>query len=587
MKSSILKSRRRTNSRQALALLLTMMLASTSMLVSVKAADGDLDPAFGTAGKLTTDFGSLEAGTAVAVQSDGKIVAVGLGIDSNGNGVLALARYNTTGVLDSTFGSGGKVVTDFVTSNLPIPNNFIPHFDVAIQNDDKIVVAGAYGAPGAPTDFGVERFNTNGDPDPTFGTDGRVTTDFLGFTDGANSVAIQSDGKIVVAGMAQDPVLVSQFALARYDTSGNLDLGFGAGGKVMTTFAGFGDFGSAVAIQSDGKICVAGTVETGNARSDFGLARYDASGNLDGTFGSGGKVTTDFSDRDEASSIAIQPSDGKIIVAGSVIGASIICSCFDFALARYNTDGSLDPAFGAGGKVTTDFFNLGDYANDLVIQGDGKIVVAGWVNPDASDIEQIRDFGVARYDTSGNLDPTFGNGGKVVTDFGAVEEAAGLAIRQDCKIVVAGYTANFATGNFDFALAGYDSGGCVVQQPHKCPLSQGYWKNHAASWPVNNLTLGNQSYTKPELLAILNNSTQTDSSVILARQLIAAKINIANGSDPAPVSATITHADGLLSSYAGKVPYKVKSSSVIGQAMTADAVVLESYNLGLTPGCTP
>jgi uncharacterized delta-60 repeat protein len=565
-----------------------MLLASSTLLVSVRAADGDLDPAFGTAGKLTTDFGSLEAGTSVAVQSDGKIVAVGLGVDSNGDGVLVLARYGTNGVLDAMFGVGGKVITDFVTSNLPIPNNFIPHFDVAIQNDDKIVVAGAYGAPGAPTDFGVERFNTNGDPDPNFGIGGRVTTDFLGFTDGANSVAIQSDGKIVVAGMAQDPVLVSQFALARYDTSGNLDGGFGAGGKVMTTFAGLGDFGSAVAIQNDGKIVAAGTVNTGNTKSDFGLARYDTSGNLDGNFGNGGKVTTDFSDNDEASSIAIQPSDGKIVVAGAVTGAPIICSCPDFGLARYETNGNLDSTFGVGGKVTTDFFNLGDYANDVVIQGDGKIVAAGWVNPDPSDIELFRDFGIVRYDTSGNVDPTFGNGGKVITDFGGVEEGAGLAIRQDCKIVVTGYTWRVDAGDFDFALAAYDSGGCVVAAPHKCPLSQGYWKNHAANWPVNSLTLGSQSYAKVELLAILNNSTQTDASMILARQLIAAKINLANGSDPAPVSARITHADGLLSGFAGKLPYKVKTSSVIGQAMTTDAGVLESYNLGLlTSGCLP
>jgi hypothetical protein len=140
----------------------------------------------------------------------------------------------------------------------------------------------------------------------------------------------------------------------------------------------------------------------------------------------------------------------------------------------------------------------------------------------------------------------------------------------------------------DFALVRYDSNGCEVVAPHTCPLSQGYWKNHAATWPVNSLTLVSQSYTKAELLAILNNSTQTDASMILARQLIAAKINLANSSEPAPVSATITHADGLLSGYDGKLPYKIKSSSVIGQAMTADAGVLESYNLGgLTPGCTP
>jgi hypothetical protein len=149
---------------------------------------------------------------------------------------------------------------------------------------------------------------------------------------------------------------------------------------------------------------------------------------------------------------------------------------------------------------------------------------------------------------------------------------------------VAGYSWPFATGNSDFALARYDSGGCLVSLP--CPKSQGHWKNNPSIWPVNSLTLGSQSYTKAELLAILNTSSQTDASLILARQLIAAKLNLAGGSDPAPVSSTIAHADSLLNGFGGKLPYKVKPSSALGQAMTSDARVLDRYNNGLlTPGC--
>ncbi|HET9531545.1 MAG TPA: hypothetical protein VFQ92_14400 [Blastocatellia bacterium] len=186
-----------------------------------------------------------------------------------------------------------------------------------------------------------------------------------------------------------------------------------------------------------------------------------------------------------------------------------------------------------------------------------------------------------------NLDPTFGGGGKVTTDFLFHDEAGGVAIQQGCKIVVAVFSWPHQTGNVDFALARYDSGGCLVET-FSCPLSQGYWKNHSSAWPVDSLVLGNETYTKAELLAILNTSTNTDASLILARQLIAAKLNLANGSDPAPVSGVIAHADGLLSGVGGKLPCQVEPPSITGQEMIVDAGVLDSYNNRLlTPGCAP
>ena len=114
-----------------------------------------------------------------------------------------------------------------------------------------------------------------------------------------------------------------------------------------------------------------------------------------------------------------------------------------------------------------------------------------------------------------------------------------------------------------------------------CPHSQGYWKNNPRLWPVSSLTLGSQTYSKTELLNLLKNSTTSDASVILARQLIAAKLNIANGSDGTPVSSTTTDADSLLSQFAGKLPYKVKTASSIGKAMVKDATILNNYNNGL------
>lgn len=119
-----------------------------------------------------------------------------------------------------------------------------------------------------------------------------------------------------------------------------------------------------------------------------------------------------------------------------------------------------------------------------------------------------------------------------------------------------------------------------------CPKTQGFWKTHPEAWPVSSLTLGSQSYTQAELLTILRTPTRGDASLILAKQLISAKLNVANGADPTPISATIIHADGLFSSFAGKLPYGVGASSVTGQAMTADGEALDDYNNGTqTPTC--
>jgi uncharacterized delta-60 repeat protein len=132
--------------------------------------------------------------------------------------------------------------------------------------------------------------------------------------------------------------------------SGTLDASFGTGGKVTTDFAGSGDGAGAIAVQPDGKLVAAGGA-TINGQADFALARYNSNGTLDTSFSTGGRVTTDFGGRYEgASSVALQ-WDGKIVVAGG----SVIGLYDNFALARYNSNGTLDTSFGTGGKVITDF----------------------------------------------------------------------------------------------------------------------------------------------------------------------------------------------------------------------------------------
>src|SRR5581483_7806589 len=276
-----------------------------------------------------------------------------------------------------------------------------------------------------------------------------------GSDDGARAVAIQSDGKIVVIGFS-DANRDFDFALARYNPDGSLDTSFGGDGKVLTDFGGSDDEAFGVAIQADGKIVVAGFSDV-NGDFDFAIVRYNPDGSLDNTFGSGGKITTDFGggSDDGAFALSIQ-TDGRIVASGFSIPG--VGKTADFAIARYNPDGSLDTTFGNGGGVLTDFNNHSDDVSfAIAIQTDGKIVAAGFSDTGSG---SATDFAIARYNTDGSPDTTFDNDGKVITDFGGDDdEANGVAIQSDGKIVAAGFSD--ANGDFDFALARYNPDGSL------------------------------------------------------------------------------------------------------------------------------
>lgn len=421
--------------------------------LSVYAQDGSLDNTFGIGGKVTTDFGSsTDEGKSVAIQSDGKIVVAGNSWNGSGDD-FSLVRYNSDGSLDNTFGSGGKVTTDFGGA-LDFGTS------IAIQNDGKIVVAGwswTYPVPNV-TDFALVRYNSNGSLDTTFGTNGKVITDFGGPSDVGTSVTIQSDGRIVVAGGSKQGTY-SDFALARYNSDGSLDGTFGTGGKVLTDFGSPSESGYSVIMQNDGKIVVAGKDYDGfnyDPGHDFVLARYKNNGTLDSTFGSGGKVTTDLGSNDDYGFSAAIQSDGKIVVAGH----SYLAYNGDFALVRYNSDGTLDSTFNTDGKVFTDFGGSGECGYSVAIQTDGKIVVAGV----KGNVYPNDDFALARYNSDGTLDNTFGSGGKVTTDFGGntIDKSYSVAIQGDGKIVVVGYSGN--SSNHDFAVARYNSGTVGIEE---------------------------------------------------------------------------------------------------------------------------
>src|SRR5262245_36012650 len=367
--------------RHGIALLaLTIALAPTLISGQTLPAEssGTLDRIFGTAGTVSTDFGGTSAAArAVAVQPDGKIVAAGLAA-INGVVDFALARYNRDGTLDASFGTGGIVTTPF-----DFPGSFDTVTSVVLQPDGKIVMAGST-VINSFAEFALARFNSDGTLDDGFGTGGMVTTAFTSSISAtpsgqvsaeAQSVAVQADGKIVAAGEANVDG-GEDFALVRYNSNGTLDATFGTGGKVTTAFLGSAGqafaFAFSVAIQPDGHIVAAGYFSNNAADAsapnfDFALARYNSNGTLDTSFGTGGKVTTDFAGPDDkATSVAFQP-DGKILVAGAA-GPYVIRG-FDFALARYNSNGTLDASFGTGGKATTDFGGVQDVPSSIALQG--------------------------------------------------------------------------------------------------------------------------------------------------------------------------------------------------------------------------
>jgi uncharacterized delta-60 repeat protein len=303
----------------------------------------------------------------------------------------------------------------------------------------------------------------DGDLDPTFGTDGKVLTDFDHSTDIANAVTLQADGKVVVVGTTyrDNDFSTEDFAVARYNPDGTLDKTFGVGGKVQTDFPGLAAVASSVVVQSDGKIVVAGgAFPLFTFLGDFKVARYNPDGSLDNSFGNGGIATTTFPEGSYAFDVALQ-ADGKIIAAGTVFvdfdpGES---SNTDFALARYNPDGSPDATFGNGGQVSTDFLGLEDDAFSVLIRPDGKIVAVGSANDPAT----FYDFAAARYLSDGTLDTTFGVAGKVHTDFGDqnFDRVRSAALQPDGRIVAAGFAISQNGGVQNFAVARYTPDGVL------------------------------------------------------------------------------------------------------------------------------
>lgn len=388
------------------------------------AAAGARDPAFGEDGVVTERSALVFVleGRAVAIQRDGKIVVAGL--VNFGTPDFAVWRYLPDGTRDDTFGSGGLAIL------------ILPDVEearaVALQNDGKIVVAGVAGES-SDRDFMLARFNVDGSLDTDFGNQGVVEVGFrLERPDEATAVAIQPDGKIVVGGMHSD--IGTGFAVARLNRDGSPDQTFGARGWVVSGYAPSPLLSTVggVALQQDGRIVIAGSTVRSGMPEDFGLARLKPDGTLDTSFDGDGRVITDFGpgNQDQAFGIAVQ-KDGKIIAAG---GTESAAAGAHFALARYLKNGRLDPAFDQDGRVTTGPGAAGG-ARALAIQQDGKIVATGAATAEGS---RVQGFALARYRRNGSLDPRFGAAGVALEEFGGPGGARSVALQRDGRIVAVG-----------------------------------------------------------------------------------------------------------------------------------------------------
>jgi uncharacterized delta-60 repeat protein len=437
---------------------------------------GALDPSFGTGGIVTTSFAGGAFGQVLAQQSNGQLVVAGPGrlssdLSSQTVTVGQVVRYNTNGSIDATFGNGGTATI----------NNFFA-FAIALQQNGQIVLAGTTENSNDFDNFGLVRLNTDGSTDTTFGG-GLVSTSF---TSGASNcaafgVAIQPDGKIVAVGGAGINLTSSSSAaigVARYNTDGSPDSQFGIGGQTTINIANSSAL--SVVIQADGAIVLAGEVGgMGNvfmfaSSSEFLLARLTSTGGLDPTFGNGGIVETKAGSGSVAYQAALQPN-GQIVVAG----VASVAPTTAIALARYNTDGSLDTTFGSGGTVTTNFDGRYDSGISVAIQQDGRIVVGGTSIPpivpetlvglsivvELSTLQIGSRIAVARYNPNGSLDTSFGAGGAVTTLVDGGSAAVSVIVQADGSIVAAGSSltgvaADYVTANESqaFAVARYIGG---------------------------------------------------------------------------------------------------------------------------------
>ena len=433
----------KTSFQKLIYTFIAFSLAITSA-VSTFAADGDLDATFGTNGIATYDFDGTPSNTDndqsrdVAVQTDGKIVMVGYAYLTASNTALAIMRFNADGTLDTTFGNNGRVLNDYAAGSEQFGG-------VVIQPDGKIVAVGTVDSRKTRI---IIRYNSNGTVDTTFAANG-VFTAPLAF--GNNNVTVdtprvllQPDGKILAMGTHKLDSGADIFGVRRLNSDGTSDTSFGIDGLATARFTPFapnlGDRPSEFALQADGKIVAAGFANA----EDVAVARWNADGSLDNTFGTGGKVQISFGSADATAwTITIQP-DGKVLIGGRVL-----INDSDVLLVRLNTNGTLDTTFDNDGYASANFGAF-DHAYKIFVRNN-KIITVG-----VSIQSPNSDFLIARFNMDGSPDTSFGTNGSIKTSINAYDFTYSAAFAPDGKLVIGGFTrSTVGTQGEDFAAARY------------------------------------------------------------------------------------------------------------------------------------
>jgi uncharacterized delta-60 repeat protein len=449
---------------------------------------GDIVPSFGSEGFVSGELFPAGSSSAVVLQADGKVIAAGTTDQAVGatDGQFALARFNSNGSLDRTFGVNGRVITDIGGAEQGIGA-------LVVQKDGKIIAAGSSGR-----DFALVRYLPSGQLDKTFGRNGIEAVPFSGQAKIA-AIALQSNGKIDVAGSAMNTIGQQRFALAQFTTSGRLDPTFGTHGITVTNFPGTGGMADAMVIQPNGGLVVAGGSDVGNETFDYTLARYTPVGKLDPAFGkrgivvdtsidhgsdfgeasftglalkSNGQIIADGSDGSivvarfqsngtidhsfgvrgvasvsgnsgpllQAASVLVQKS-GDIVVVGTELIESMFFEPSFFFLSRFTPSGAIDNSFGVHG-IQEAAMSANSCAFAAVLQPNDRIIVGGDSDPN----NELTDFTLARYTLSGQPDGSFGFGGVVQQPNGLNSPIAATLIQSDGKIIAAGTEFGFSGG---------------------------------------------------------------------------------------------------------------------------------------------
>jgi uncharacterized delta-60 repeat protein len=339
---------------------------SYSMFVVRYTHQGNIDLTFGDMGVVYDSVGSsINYARAIAVQSDSNIVVAG-DYDNITSSDFFVKRYLLNGDHDSTFGTNGTVTADFSLQSGDQVS------DMVIQQDGKIIITG-WTYDGNDKDIVLLRYNPNGTSDSTFGINGSIATDIAGNDEEANAITLQPDGKILITGFTFQSGMANELIILRFNSDGSIDSTFNNDGIYNAAFNSEDDEGNSIAVQQDGKIIVAGTTYNTGSYFNSLLIRLDSMGYADTTFNSTGFVETDIQGFDNTAEKLLLQGDGKIITCGGSFSTS-----YDLSLSRFNVNGSIDSTFGNYGHVSTPVGIEDEYFHDAILQSDNKIAATGF-----------------------------------------------------------------------------------------------------------------------------------------------------------------------------------------------------------------